>query len=119
MKKLFLCLSILCAFFSCKKEEGAIVKRVSVNEAKTVLLKEGIQVIDVRTPAELEGGVIEGAANINFQSPTFDAELEKLDKEKPVFVYCQGGVRSASAAKKMKAKGFKEIYDLAGGFSKW
>lgn len=109
---------MVCAFFSCKKDD-AVIKRVSVEEAKTVLLKNDIQIIDVRTPAELEGGLIEGAKNINYQSSSFDAELDKLDRDKPIFVYCQGGVRSAAAAKKMKAKGFKEIYDLAGGFSSW
>lgn len=119
MKKIVIYLTVLFAFLSCKKEVSAI-KVVSVKEAKEVLVKENIQVIDVRTPEELQaGGFIKGAKNINFKSDTFNTEINKLDKQKPVFVYCQGGVRSASAAKKMKALGFEDIYDLEGGFSKW
>ena len=73
-------------------------------------------VLDVRAPKELAQGKIENAININFFDETFDAQIAKLDKTKPVMVYCAGGFRSAEAAKKLQSLGFKEIYDLEGGF---
>jgi len=43
----------------------------------------------------------------------------KLDKNKPVLLYCAGGVRSAKAAKILKKQGFTEIYDLKNGYTGW
>lgn len=75
--------------------------------------------VDVRTPEEYSKGHLSNAANINWNDDNFDAEISKLDKSKPVFVYCLSGGRSGSAAKKMRADGFKEVYELAGGIMKW
>ncbi len=77
------------------------------------------QVVDVRTPEEYAQGHLNKAQNININGSDFDSEIDKLDKNKPVFVYCLAGSRSASAAARMKAAGFKTIYDMSGGFMKW
>ena len=45
--------------------------------------------------------------------------FEKLDMSKPVYIYCRSGARSRKAAHKLADMGFKEIYDLQGGYSKW
>lgn len=79
-----------------------------------------VQLLDVRTSREYQAGYIEGAVNIDFLQPAvFDAEIVKLDRNKPVMLYCRSGRRSAGAAKKMEALGFKEIYDLQGGYLVW
>ena len=77
------------------------------------------QVIDVRTPEEFQSGHIATARNINIYDVDFKAELEKLDKEKPVFVYCKVGGRSAKAAKILQELGFTDVYDLQGGMMAW
>ncbi|MBP7184260.1 MAG: thioredoxin fold domain-containing protein [Saprospiraceae bacterium] len=76
-------------------------------------------VLDVRTPAEYNKGHIKNAKNINFNSPEFSADIETLDKNKPVFVYCLSGGRSAAALDAMKKKGFHEVYNLGGGTLAW
>ena len=76
-------------------------------------------IIDVRTPEEFSVGHLINANNIDWNGNDFDAQISKFDKSKPVFVYCQAGSRSAAAAKKMRSDGFVEVYELAGGFSKW
>jgi rhodanese-related sulfurtransferase len=43
----------------------------------------------------------------------------KLDKKKPVAVYCRSGMRSANAANILKEMGFKKIYNLDGGYLAW
>ena len=68
--------------------------------------------MDVRTTAEVEKGALEGALNYNINDANFKEQLKKLDKSKAIFVYCQGGVRSARAATTCKELGFKEIYDM-------
>jgi phage shock protein E len=60
-------------------------------------------VVDVRTPAEYATGHLEGAVNIDFQSPSFGAEVSGLDSDADYVVYCQSGNRSAQAASAMVA----------------
>lgn len=76
-------------------------------------------IIDVRTPDEFAGGHLKNAQNIDWNSNDFDAQIQKIDKSKPVFVYCLSGGRSSSAAAKMRADGFKEVYEMNGGLMKW
>jgi rhodanese-related sulfurtransferase len=69
---------------------------------------------------EVAQGKINGSMNIDYFSPTFVATAtKKLDKTKPVLVYCAAGGRSASAAKDLKKAGFKKVYDLEGGYDAW
>ena len=77
------------------------------------------QIIDVRTPNEFTGEHIENAKNINWLNPNFATNADKLDKTKPVFLYCKSGGRSNKAASKLAEMGFTTIYDLQGGILKW
>ncbi len=72
------------------------------------------QLLDVRTPNEWNAGKIESSKCANFMDADFKQQVEKLDKSKPVFVYCAAGGRSAKASKILKEAGFKEIYNLQG-----
>lgn len=76
-------------------------------------------VVDVRTPEEYSKGHLQKSQNINWKGSEFDTQISQLDKSKPVFVYCLSGGRSAAAATKMRAQGFKEVYELDGGIIKW
>lgn len=76
-------------------------------------------VIDVRTDGEVEQGVIENAIQIDFNGQNFELNLDKLDKNKPTFLYCASGGRSGSVSKIMVEKGFKQVYNLNGGINAW
>lgn len=75
--------------------------------------------VDVRTPGEFAKGHLSNAQNIDWTGNDFDNQINKLDKSKPVFVYCLSGGRSSAAAVKMRSTGFKEVYELNGGMMKW
>ena len=77
------------------------------------------QVVDVRTAGEFAGGHVKGAVNIDFRSASFAESIDKLDKTRPVFVYCLSCGRSASATKKLARMGYTEIYDMKGGMVAW
>ncbi len=79
--------------------------------------EEGVQLVDVRTPEEFEKGHLYEASNIDFlNSATFEEQIQRLDKAKPVYIYCRSGARSGKAAEHMKQLGFILIYDLEGGY---
>ncbi|AUC77576.1 MULTISPECIES: rhodanese-like domain-containing protein [unclassified Olleya] len=120
MKKITIVLSlILAVVFSCSEQAVGEIKTVSPEEMQTLLQLDNVQLVDVRTAKEHEAGYIAMSQNIDFMSPTFDKDIQTLDKEKPVMLYCQKGGRSAKCAEKMIDLGFKKIYDMKGGFSKW
>jgi rhodanese-related sulfurtransferase len=95
------------------------VKVLSPQEFKEQIEKETVQLIDVRTPNEYQSGHIKGAENIDFYSPFFKSEFEKLNTKKPLYIYCRSGMRSRQASKQLIDLGFTEIYDLKGGYSNW
>lgn len=80
---------------------------------------DDVQLIDVRTPREVQQGKIEGARMINFLEDDFQEKIGKLDKNKPVALYCRSGNRSSKAAAMMDDMGFEEVYDLQGGVISW
>ena len=88
-------------------------------EYKEQIANDSIQFIDVRTPEEFEAGSIEGAENIDFLADDFLKNMEKFDKEEPVYLYCRSGNRSAKASAKLSEMGFKKIIDLKGGYKAW
>lgn len=95
-------------------------KRVSQEEFKKLMKDQSAQIVDVRTSNEVAQGKIQGSVNIDYFKNNFvEIATSKLDKTKPVLVYCAAGGRSASAAKDLKKAGFKKVYDLEGGFDNW
>ena len=81
--------------------------------------KNKAQLLDVRTKEEFEEGHIKNAILIDVNSDDFvTLAKNKLDKSKPVAVYCRSGRRSAHAAELLVAEGFK-VANLSGGILKW
>ena len=112
-----LVMMVSCSTGQNKSAEGAIAENVKVEQFAKHL--DGAQILDVRTPGEWNEGIIEGAVMNNIYEDDFEQKLEKLDKEKPVAVYCKVGGRSGQAMSKMKELGFKEVYNLDGGMDAW
>ncbi len=95
------------------------IDAITTKELKELLSKEKIQLIDVRTPSEVNQGSIKGALFVNFFDADFTQKtISVLDKNKPVYFYCRSGNRSGKATKILKDKGF-EAYNVLGGYSKW
>jgi thioredoxin 1 len=109
-----------CAQTPSPKTTGESLRKVNAQEFNQQLEASAEkQIIDVRTPEEFSTGYIAGAENINIYDADFEQRINKLDKNKTVFVYCKGGGRSADAAAKMKSIGFQMVYDLQGGIMSW
>ncbi|SHN09840.1 Rhodanese-related sulfurtransferase [Cyclobacterium lianum] len=76
-------------------------------------------ILDVRTQAEVDQGMISDASHIDFLKEDFGANIAKLPKNKPIMVYCKVGGRSAKAADQLLKAGFKNVYHLEGGIDDW
>ncbi|WP_061961636.1 rhodanese-like domain-containing protein [Demequina flava] len=70
-------------------------------------------IVDVRTPAEFAAGHLEGAVNLNLESPDFEHQVAALDGTEEYIVYCQSGNRSSQAFSVMEAQGL-EVMDAGG-----
>jgi len=96
------------------------VKNIDSATLNTVLTKNpNIQLIDVRTSNEFNSGHLKKAINLNYYDKSFSQQISKLDKSKPIYVYCRSGVRSKYSATILKKLGFKTVYNLKGGILSW
>lgn len=98
-------------------EDIQMVSPVQVYEA--VYGSDSLQLLDVRTEEEYEVSHLKNAQNICVTSNDFREKVAVLDKEKPVYVYCKKGGRSAQAAAILKEMGFTKVFDLQGGITSW
>ncbi|HKK73504.1 MAG TPA: rhodanese-like domain-containing protein [Saprospiraceae bacterium] len=74
--------------------------------------------LDVRTPKEFAAGSLPQAVNMDFLGDDFWDIFERIDKERPVLVFCRSSRRSIRTAMFMKNGGFREVYNLEGGLNK-
>ncbi len=111
---------IVAGFVSGNKDKNKF-HEIAVDDLSIVIRsneKEKYQIIDVRTPIELERqGMIESAINIELD--LLRGSLNKLDREKPTVVYCARGLRGYVATMILENNGFKKLYNLGGGFNTW
>lgn len=117
-------ISILGAFlfssiiFSCTAQTR---NKLTADEfEKEITTKQNIQILDVRTPREFFEGHIKNALQADWNDKAeFERRLSFVDKNKPVYVYCLAGGRSAAAADKMRKAGYANVYELSGGTNAW
>lgn len=78
-----------------------------------------VLILDVRTAGEYASGHVEGAINVDYYAPDFEAQLNNLPKKDTVLVYCASGRRSSSSVSSLKKAGFSFIANLEGGYTKY
>lgn len=75
---------------------------------------KSVQLVDVRTAQEFELGTIRGARHIDLN--TLRQHLDELDREQPLVVFCQVGLRGYLAYRLLKQHGFQNVRNLTGGY---
>lgn len=85
--------------------------------------KREVVLLDVRNDFEVEVGTFEGAVPVGVDSfRQFDKAVDDLPeswREKPIVMFCTGGIRCEKAGPLMERKGFRQIYQLDGGILKY
>lgn len=111
MKRLLLLFLLVAC--SEKKTETLLAPQAFEEKFKAT---ENAILLDVRTEEEVSNGTLEGSTNIVYDQ-NFADKLGSLE-QKPVFVFCAAGGRSAKAATILRDKGFT-VFELEGGFNAW
>ena len=106
------------AHFLAHEDDMRRASRLTVDGADhAVASLADLQFIDIRNPGEVAGGMIPGARHIPLAE--LGGRLGELDREEPVLLYCAGGWRSSVASSLLRAKGFRDVSDILGGYSAW
>ena len=118
--KILLTTVITCFVFALSFAQKASDQELLDKQAfKEVIQNPQVQLVDVRTKEEFDQGSIDHAVNIDFLSPDFLTKVDTLDKQKPVYIFCKSGKRSAKAKDILIEQGFLEVFELKGGYSIW
>lgn len=96
------------------------VKGINGKEARELIKNEkDLTIIDIRTAMEVASGKIPGSKHIDIYSSDFQKKIDKLNRDGKYLVYCAAGGRSRSAVNLMEQMGFKDIYELKGGYGSY
>lgn len=76
-----------------------------------------VYILDVRAKSEYAAGHLPNAHQLH--AGRLMTHLAELPRAQPLVVHCQGGARSAAAASLLRAEGFTNVTELAGGYEAW
>jgi rhodanese-related sulfurtransferase len=103
----------------------AAVPKISPDEAKAMMAKGDVLIVDVRDAPEVAAsGKVKGAVNVSRGMIEFRADPNlpyhdpAFTKDKPIILYCASGGRSALSGKVLKEMGYDRVYNM-GAFKDW
>ncbi|WP_405296110.1 rhodanese-like domain-containing protein [Algibacter sp. Ld11] len=92
------------------------IDSIPVDEFSKRYNSENIEVLDVRKDGEYNSEHLEGDNVKHFALDYINQNMNNIDKNKTYYLHCAGGYRSVIAASILKARGFNNLIDIAGGF---
>jgi glyoxylase-like metal-dependent hydrolase (beta-lactamase superfamily II)/rhodanese-related sulfurtransferase len=92
------------------------IKSISVDAFSNHFKNEDIRVLDVRKDGEYKSEHLLGNHVQHFPLDFINKNMNAIDKNNTYYIHCAGGYRSAIAASILKARGFNNLIDIAGGF---
>ena len=102
------------------QEKDSFYELVSYDIYKNKISSKDALVFDIRTTEEFNLGHIKGSINIDFyDEKLFVNFFQKINKTKPIYIYCRSGNRSKKSSEILKEIGFVKVYDLLGGYKNW
>jgi rhodanese-related sulfurtransferase len=102
------------------QEIDSFYELVSYEIYKNKISTKDALVFDVRTTEEFNLGHIKGSINIDFYDEKLFVDFfQKINKTKPIYIYCRSGNRSKKSSEILKKIGFVKVYDLLGGYKNW
>ncbi|WP_298760488.1 MBL fold metallo-hydrolase [uncultured Psychroserpens sp.] len=90
------------------------LESISAEEFADRVKQGGVNILDVRKDGEYSSMHLEDAQH--FALDFINENMNEVSKEKTYHIHCAGGYRSVIAASILKARGFHNLVDIAGGF---
>lgn len=110
--------ALLAFTVSCKAQDPTV--KLNPDQFEEGMKSAGVQLLDVRTAKEFNGGHLKNALWADWtDKKEFNRRIQSVDKDRPVYVYCLSGGRSAAAAAWMRENGFTKVMELQGGINAW
>jgi len=109
MKIHIVSIALLSCITGCSQIKSEPINEFSQNELKNGLL------IDVRTAGEYAEGHLDKAVNVDWFRKDFIQAFDTVARQKPLFLYCKKGGRSAQAARVLDSLGY-QVINLEGGY---
>ncbi len=100
-----------------KNSQNKVVSKVDTAVLSAQIKSVRGQIIDVREPEEYSESHTDGAINIPL-GDILNGDYSKIDKTKPIYVYCKSGVRAGKAKVALENAGYKNVTSL-GGLGDW
>ncbi len=99
-----------------KSPEKAQYVNISVQQAKEMIARGEVFILDVRTQEEYDAGHIQNSTLIPLQE--IEKRLDEIPRDRKILVYCRTGHRSTQASEILANNGF-EVYNMKGGIVEW
>ena len=97
--------------------EGLILEPQAAVPVDQIPELQTAYILDVRAKSEYNAGHLPNAHQLH--TGRLSTHLAELPRDRPVVVHCQSGARSAAAASLLRAEGFTNVTELAGGYEAW
>jgi rhodanese-related sulfurtransferase len=88
-------------------------KQIHASEVRN-LLETGATIIDIREETEYTQSHLKGVKNIPLSQ--IRQRLDEIPRNQPIYLHCRSGQRSYNAALALQNHGFKEVFNISGGF---
>lgn len=92
-------------------------ERLDATQATRLMNDEDPILIDIRTPAEFEGGHL--LRSKSFPLADLEKRISEIKGKRPLLVIDADGAKSARACLLLRKAGFERVYSLAGGVAAW
>jgi molybdopterin/thiamine biosynthesis adenylyltransferase/rhodanese-related sulfurtransferase len=106
-----------CGVSPTQQDNNLIPEILPAELAARLARGDDFDLIDVREPHEWEIARIDQARLVPLG--TLPSQLASLDPEREIVVHCKSGKRSAQALQQLRAAGFRQVWNLAGGIERW
>jgi len=95
------------------------LEQIDVTGLMRALAQDDVQLLDVRDADEWAVGTIDTATLTSFKHLPAELDRLTLSPDRPVAVFCAGGMRSSTACSILLRRGFREVYNVTGGMGAW
>lgn len=95
-------------------KEVDTIESINVNQLADLMKEKEVNLLDVRRESEFKSEHVVGAKNVPLDY--INANMSEVNKDKTWYVNCRSGYRSMVFTSLLRARGFKNLIDVAGGF---